>query len=188
MYKIILPTILIDQAYLPSHILNKCFRCGIKFIRLNHFLKICTDLFRCKVILLLLISNRTELPKIILKFPAVQTSGKFPGQSFRRIMFLCHCIISLLIKRVPLCRNIMISLISQKKNCQEQWISKKILPLSPVKSKPVVSQIHNKVFLNYRIHNTLIQLSNHLHCLFLTERLQVIHSKAAQSPEVHSRS
>ena len=188
MYKIILPTILIDQAYLPSHILNKRLRRGTQFIGFNHFLKIRTDLFRRKIILLLLISNCTELPEIVLELPAIQPGCKLPGKSLCRIMLLCHRLIGLLIKQVPLCRDIMISLISQKKNCQEQRISKKILPLSPVKSKPVVSQIHNKVFLNYRIHNTLIQLSNHLHCLFLTERLQVIHSKAAQSPEVHSRS
>ena len=188
MYKIILPAILINQAYLPSHILNKCLRRGTQFIGFNHFLKICTDLFRRKVILLLLISNRTELPEIILKFPAVQPRCKLPGQSLRRIMLLRHRLIGLFVKQVPLSRNIMVSLISQQQNSQEQRISQKVHPLPPVKTKPVTFQILNKILLNHRIHNTLIQLSNHLHCLLLTEWLQIIHSKPAQPPEIHSRS
>ena len=188
MYKIIFPAILIDQAYLSSHILNKRLRRGTQFIGFNHFLKIRTDFFRRKVILLLLISNCTELPEIVLELPAIQPGCKLPGQRFRCIMLLCHCLIGLFIKQIPLSRDIMISFIGQQKNRQKQRISKKIHPLPPVKSKPVTFQIFDKIFLDHRIHNTLIQLSNHLHCLFLTERLQVIHSKAAQSPEVHSRS
>ena len=103
-------------------------------------------------------------------------------------MLLCHRLIGLFIKQVPLSRDIMISFICQQKNRQKQRIPKKIHPLPPVKSKPVTFQILDKILLDHWIHNTLIQLSNHLHCLLLTKRLQVIHGKAAQSPEVHSRS
>ena len=188
MYKIILPAIFIDQTDLPRHILNKCLRRCLQFICLNHFLKIPADLFRRKIILLLLISNRTELPEIILKLSAVQPRLKLPGQRLRSIMLLCHSLISLLIKQISFRRNIMIPLISQKHNRQKQRIPKKLCPFLMPETKPVIFQILHKIPLDHRIHNTLIQLFNHLHCLLLTESLQIIHGKTAQPPEIHSRS
>ena len=103
-------------------------------------------------------------------------------------MLLCHSLISLLIKQIPFRRNIMIPLISQKHNRQKQRIPKKLCPFLMPETKPVIFQILRKIPLDHRIHNTLIQLFNHLHCLLLTESLQIIHGKTAQPPEIHSRS